>query len=160
MRPRVYPEHGPMAHMDENDYVWLHRAFTEAFADVNNPSARQLYSAKALDGEIYTRLRAMLPSSGLRSDSPIHRLFSSRRRYLDLRFDQLKQRDKEKVATMFNAIKRGRLEEVQDTDACLHELENLLTGMRANVNQMADAAKRSEEVRDRIEELDEFLGND
>jgi hypothetical protein len=31
--------------------------------------------------------------------------------------------------------------------------------MRANVSQMADAAKRSEEVRDKIEELNEFLTN-
>jgi hypothetical protein len=149
----------PITHMDENDFVWLHQAFTEAFADVSNPSAKQMFSTKALDGEIYTRLRAMIPSSGLRADSPLRYLFASRRRYLDLRFDQLKQHDKEKVAAMFNVIKRGRLEEIQDTDACIHNLENLLAGMRSSVNQMTDAAIRSEEVRDNIEKLDEFLGN-
>lgn len=151
---------GPMTSMDETDYTWLHRAFVEAFADVSHPKARQTASPKGLDGEIYTRIRAMLPSSGLRTDSPIRALFGSRRRFLDLRFDQLKQHDKEKVAVMFNTIKRNRLEDDdKGTDARLGELENLLAGMRANINQMADAAKRSEEVRDRIEELDEFLGN-
>ena len=145
--------------MDEDDFAWLHQAFTEAFYDVVNPMARETISGKALDGEIYTRLRALLPSSGLRDNSPLRLLFSSRRRFADFRFDQLRQHDKERVAAMFNRIKQQRLEEDKGTDVRLRELEALLDGMRANINQMADAAKRSEEVRDKIEELDEFLTN-
>lgn len=149
----------PMGEMDEDDFAWLHQALMSSFYDVACPMARETISGKALDGEIYTRLRAMLPSSGLRDTSPLRSLFSIRRRFADLRFDQLRQRDKERVAAMFNRIKRQRLEEEKGTDARMCELEALLAGMRASVNRMADAAKRSEEVRDRIEELDEFLSN-
>lgn len=154
MKHHIKPE--PMLHMDDNDYVWLHGALVEAFANVNNSS---LYFTKVLDGEVYTHLRTMVKSSGLRTNSPLRRLFALRKRNLDFWFDHLKQLDKEKVIIMFNVIKRGRLNETQDIDTCLYELENLLTGMRANVSQMADAAKRSEEVRDKIEELNEFLTN-
>lgn len=154
---RSYWNNGPIGTMDEDDFTWLHQALTEAFCDVSNPIARETISGQALDGEIYTRLRAMLPSSGLRDASPLRSLFSSRRRFADFKFDQLRQQDKEKVAAMFNRIKKQRLEDDKGSDVRLRELETLLAGMRANINQMADAAKRSEEVRDKIEELDEFL---
>ncbi len=146
-----------MTPMDEADFAWLHQALTEAFADVVNPMARQTISGQALDGEIYTRIRAQLASASLRNDSPLRSLFSSRRRWAGFKFDQLKQNDKERVAAMFNGIKQRRLSEGVGADGRLRELEILLAGMRSSVNQMADAAKRSEEVRDKIEELDEFL---
>jgi hypothetical protein len=145
--------------MDDQDFSWLYNALIEAFADVSNPSGRQAISTQALNGEIYTRLRAMISSSRLREDSPLRVLFASQRRNLNFRFDQLRQHDKEKVATMFNTIRRERLEEAQDTDASLHELEMILTGMQASVNKMTDAAVRSETVREDIEKLDEFLSD-
>lgn len=150
---------GSMTAMDDNDFAWLYQALTEAMADMGNPHASLVIRPQSLDGEIYTRLRSMIPSSNLRNNSPLRRLFSSRRRFADLRFDQLKQPDKERVAAMFNAIKQRRLDDDKGADVRLQDLEALLAGMRASVNQMADAAKRSEEVRDKIEELDEFLSN-
>jgi hypothetical protein len=149
----------PMILMNEDDYIWFYQALTEAFSSIRRLPIKQCNSQSAVNGEIYTRIRAMLASSNLRKDSPIRSLFKTRRKHIGIKFDQLKQHDKERIQTMFNDIKTHHLDKaVSSTDSTLQELENILISMRSSVKQMEDAANRSTEVRSDIDKLDEFLG--
>lgn len=150
---------GPIRALDAADLSWMNKALQEALAGVKNLSVREAISPAALDGEIFTRIRAM-SLDALAPDSPLRTLFVGRRKEFGWRLDHLKQADKERIITMYRGLKRQRLEAAEmDEETRLHELESILSGMRVSLDQMRRTAAESEAVRDGIDALQESLEN-
>lgn len=146
-----------MKTMSETDFVWLYNALTEALSEMPRPRIRQAIFEKAFDGEIYTRIRAKVFSSCLAADNPVRAMFATRKKYGSWNIQQLRQCDKERMATMFNTIKKNRLDADQETS--ISELETLVSGMQANTERMFHITRKSQKLLKAIEELDEFLAN-
>lgn len=150
---------GPIRAMNDADIAWIRGAIATALRETKSLPSKETISPAALDGEIFTRIRAMSPDA-LAPDSPLRTLFAGRRKAFVWQLDHLKQADKERIVAMYRGLKRQRLEEAEmDEETRLHELENILSGMRASLDQMKKAATESEAVRDRIDALQESLEN-